>query len=71
MKGREGDVKQTLEHPDEIRLSRRDPDVFLFYRMERAGRWICAISKRKDGEGFLIATYPTDAVKEGVRIWPK
>ena len=71
MAGREADVRKTLEQPEEIRLSRSDTTVYLFYRAERAGRWVCAVSKRLNEEGFLITAYPTDAVKEGVRIWPK
>jgi hypothetical protein len=71
MSGREEDVRKTLEQPEEIRLSRSDNTVYLFYRAERAGRWVCAVSKRLNEEGFLITAYPTDAVKEGVRIWPK
>jgi hypothetical protein len=71
MLGRERDVKATLEAPEQIRLSRSDHDVYLFYRTEREGRWVCAVAKRPDGDGFLITAYPTDAVKEGVSIWPK
>lgn len=71
MSGREADVEQTLREPMEIRVSRGDPSVHLFYRMERPGRWVCVIAKRTEGEGFLITTYPTDAVKEGERIWPR
>jgi hypothetical protein len=71
MAGRETDVQATLEQPSEIRVSKSDPMVFLFYKPERIGRWVCAVTKRLDGEGFLITTYPTDAIKEGVRIWPK
>jgi hypothetical protein len=71
MAGRESDVKETLARPEEIRQSRGDPEVYLFYRTERIGRWVCAVSKRLDEEGFLITAYPTDAIKEGIRIWPK
>ena len=71
MAGRELDVKETLEKPEEIRLSRSDSAVYLFYSPQRKGRWVCAVTKRLDGEGFLITTYPTDAVKEGMRVWPK
>ncbi len=71
MAGREADVQETLRHPDEIRLSKSDPSVYLFYKPQRIGRWVCAVAKRQDGEGFLITAYPTDAIKEGVRIWPK
>ena len=70
MAGRELDVQETLENPEEIRLSRGDQAVYLFYSTERVGRWVCAVAKRLNGEGFLITTYPTDAIKEGVRVWP-
>jgi hypothetical protein len=71
MKGREEDVKATLQKPTEIRQSKSDPKVYLFYQPERIDRWVCAVTKRLDGEGFLITTYPTDAIKEGERIWPR
>jgi len=71
MTGRESDVKKTLEKPNEIRLSRSDPAVYLFYSSERKGRWVCVVTKRLNSEGFLITTYPTDAIKEGVQVWPK
>ena len=71
MTGREHEVQQTLKDPDEIRESRSDPDVYLFYRAERAGRWICAVVRRLNGNGFLITTYPTDSIKEGSRLWQK
>ncbi|ADE13477.1 hypothetical protein Nhal_0277 [Nitrosococcus halophilus Nc 4] len=71
MRGREVDVQHVLQVPDEIRRSRSDPAVFLFYRLERPGRWLCAVVKRLNGEGFLITTYPTDAIKEGEQIWSR
>ena len=69
MKGRGKEVQETLRHPDEIRRSKRDPNVYLFYSKEPPGRWICAVVKRVDRDAFLITTYPTDAIKEGERIW--
>ena len=71
MSGRERSVKAALEHPDEIRQSRSDPRVFLFYKAERSRRWVCAVAKEDDGHGFLITAYVTDAIKEGVKVWPK
>jgi len=32
MRGREQDVRQAIEKPDEIRRSKTDPDVYLYYR---------------------------------------
>jgi len=46
MYGREDDVRLALEQPDEIRRSRSDPAMHLFYRAELAGRWTCAVAKR-------------------------
>ena len=71
MSGQEEWVKEVLENPDEIRRSRSDSDVYLFYKLEKSKRWICAIARRLNGDGFLITTYPTDAIKEGERIWPR
>jgi hypothetical protein len=69
MHGRETEVQSALREPDEIRRSRNDPAVYLFYRIERPKRWIFAVIKRLDGDAFLITTFPTDAIKEGEQIW--
>ena len=69
MAGREDEVRKVLEDPDEIRQSKSDANVYLFYRAEREKRWLCAVSKQTGGDGFLITTYPTDAIKEGVQVW--
>jgi hypothetical protein len=71
MAGREIDVQVALQHPDTIRQSRSDPAVYLFYKGESPGRWVFAVAKRLNGDGFLITAYVTDAIKEGVLIWPK
>jgi hypothetical protein len=71
MAGREEVVRATLAMPEEIRRSRSDPTVYLFYRAEAVRRWVCVVAKRLNGEGFVITTYPTDVVKEGEQIWPK
>jgi len=70
MNGREDDVRAALERPDEVRRSRRDEQVLLFYRKERPGRWTCAVIRRING-GLLVTAYPTDAIKEGERIWAR
>jgi hypothetical protein len=71
MRERPAEVQDVLQSPDEIRQSRNDPAVFLFYRAVIPGRWVCAVAKRLNDEGFLITTYPTDAIKEGERVWSK
>lgn len=65
------DVKEALTAPDEVRQSRRDAAVLLFYRQEAAlVRWVVAVTRRREEAGILITAYRTDAVKEGKRIWP-
>jgi hypothetical protein len=71
MMGREKSVKTALEHPDEVRKSRSDPKVFLFYKLDRQNRGVCAVVKQINGEGFLITAYPTDTMKIRETIWKK
>ena len=69
LRGRESDIAEALGDPSEVRRSRRDSSVFLFYRFERPGRWLCVVAKRLNGEGFITTAYPTDAIKEGETVW--
>ena len=71
IQGREQDVQQTLMAPDEVRVSKSDASVFLFYRADGPRRWVCAVSKRENDEGFLITAYRTSGIKEGTTIWRK
>ena len=71
MAGRESSVKAALENPDEVRQSRSDSQVLLFYKAEGARRWVCAVTRSAHDQAFLVTAYPTDAIKEGMRIWPK
>jgi len=67
----EAEVIQTLTNPDEIRQSSRDPNIVLFYLTLKAKRWVVAVARRLNGDGFLITAYQTDAIKEGDLIWHK
>lgn len=71
MLGQEAAVKEALEHPEQVRQSRSDPEVLLFYCGVGANRWVCAVAKHGSNPGFVITAYPTDAIKEGRQIWPK
>ncbi|WP_128546862.1 DUF4258 domain-containing protein [Larkinella soli] len=72
MKGQENVVQETIAFPDEVRRSKSDESVFLFYKTIQAKRWVCAVVKsRVDEPGFLITAYPTDAIKEGEIIWKR
>jgi hypothetical protein len=65
------DVRQTLLDPDEVRVSKSDDQVYLFYREDSTKRWVCAVARRLDTIGFLITAYRTSAIKEGKVLWQK
>jgi hypothetical protein len=62
-------VQQALASPDEVRRSSRDEGVLLFYLVRSERRWVVAVARRLNGDGFLITAYQTDAIKEGESIW--
>jgi hypothetical protein len=64
------DVKRALTDPEEIRLSRIDNGVYLFYTADER-RLVCAVARRDGEHGFLITAYPTDKMKVGERVWIK
>jgi hypothetical protein len=64
-------VQLALSAPDEVRRSSRDAEVLLFYRVRREERWVVAVARRLNEDGFLITAYQTDAIKEGEAVWLK
>lgn len=50
-----------------IEKRRRVEEAFLFYQIRLLGRWLCAVAKRLDGEGFLATAYKTGSKAEGNR----
>ena len=64
------EIRAALEGPDEIRQSRTDTEILLFYKTEGTSRWVCAVAKHARDQAFLITAYPTDAIKKGIRVWP-
>ncbi|MDI6728676.1 MAG: hypothetical protein QMD44_07110 [Thermodesulfovibrionales bacterium] len=69
MRNKEDIVKSVLQMPDEIRQSKVDKDVFLYYK--RFDRLYCVVVKHTGKEGFLITAYPVDKIKEGEIVWTK
>lgn len=64
-------VQQALIYPEQIRRSSHDETVFLFYLSKKEKRWVVAVAKRLNGDGYLITAYQTDAIKEGELLWHK
>ena len=64
-------VKEALANPDEIRKSKQDSKVHLYYK--NIGKlFVCVVADHLDKkEGYIITAYLTDRVKEGERIYVK
>ena len=70
IEGKEKEVKETLINPDEIRLSKKDASVYLYYKnYEKLA--LSVVIKNKNGEGFIITAYYTDRIKEGKQIYKR
>ena len=75
MVGMEAEIEQVLQSPTEVRVSRSDQTVQLFYeyyaRTRVGGKWLCAVVKYLSSDGFVVTAYLTDQLKAGETIWPK
>ena len=75
MVGMEDELARVLQSPSEVRLSRSDDNVKLFYEFytqtQVGGKWLCVVVKYGPGDAFVITAYLTDTVKAGEILWPK
>ena len=69
--GQERVVIETLTNPDQVRVSKTDASVFLFYR-KMGRKFLCVVTKRATpAVGFVMTAYFTDKVKEGQLAWKR
>jgi hypothetical protein len=66
--GKVAAVIRTLEFPQQVRRSRADSAVLLFYHRHET-RWLCAVIRIVADGAFLVTAYPTDALKAGEIVW--
>jgi len=75
MAGMETDIERVLQMPTEVRVSRSDNTVQLFYefyaRTRVGGKWLCVVVKYPPDDAFVVTAYLTDQLKPGETIWPK
>ena len=75
MVGMEAEIDRVLQTPAEVRISRSDETVQLFYeyyaRTRVGGKWLCVVVKYPSADGFVVTAYLTDQLKAGETIWPK
>ena len=71
----EAEIEHVLSYPAEVRRSRSDDSVQLFYefyaKTRVGGKWLCVVVKYGSDDGFVVTAYLTDQLKEGTIIWPK
>ena len=71
----ETEIERVLQFPAEVRVSRSDNTVQLFYefyaRTLVGGKWLCAVVKYAPDDAFVVTAYLTDQLKAGETIWPK
>jgi len=69
--GKERAVIRALTTPDEVRRSKVDASVFMFYR-KLNGKYLCVVTKRLAAKaGFIMTAYVTEKIKEGQTVWKK
>ena len=70
VKGLEEETKQTLKKPIEIRRSKDDKKIYLYYSKYKK-YMLCVVCKHLNGDGHIITVYLADKIKEGESIWKK
>lgn len=69
------EISLVLQAPAEVRVSRSDETVQLFYeyyaRTRVGGKWLCVVVKYAPDDAFVVTAYLTDQLKPGEILWPK
>jgi hypothetical protein len=75
MAGLAQEIERVLQSPTEVRVSRSDDTVRLFYefyvKTMVGGKWLCVVVKYAPEDAFMVTAYLTDQLKAGETIWPK
>ncbi len=75
MAGMAQEIERVLQSPTEVRVSRSDEAVRLFYEFYAktmvGGKWLCVVVKYDPEDAFVVTAYLTDQLKAGETIWPK
>ena len=69
MRSRLNLVRQASAAPAQVRRSRTDAHVHLYYCVKpRTPYPVCVVARHLNGDGFITA-YRTDRIKEGEPVW--
>ena len=71
----ESEIERILKAPKEVRVSRSDDKVKLFYEFYAethvGGKWLCIVVRYFPGDAFVVTAYLTNSMKPGETVWPK
>ncbi len=67
----EFEVKKALENPDQIRKSKQDEKVHLYYKSIGKVSVCVVVDHLDEKQGYIITAYLTDRIKEGEKIYDK
>jgi hypothetical protein len=74
MRNMREEIIETLQSPAEVRVSRSDAAVRLFYefysRTLVGDKWLCVVVKYFQDDAFVITAYLTNRLKTGEILWP-
>ena len=61
-------VKESLKNPTEIRRSKQDPSVHLYYK-DLGNIYVCTVCDHVDNKnGYIITAYLTKRIREGEKV---
>lgn len=64
----ENQVKESLKKPTEIRKSKQDSSVYLYYK-DIGNIYVCTVCEHIDKQkGYIITAYLTKRIREGEKI---
>lgn len=61
---------QTINNADVVFLSKTNKWIYLYYKKINH-KYLCAVCRHYNGEGFLITCYPVDRPAGSKKIWPQ
>ncbi len=66
-------IEIVLQNPEVVRQSRSDSQVYLYYRFYEetivGAKWLCVVIKDSSDDAFIITSYLTDKLKQGLELW--
>ncbi len=66
-------ISETLQNPEQVRVSQTDKSVILYYRYYAQtvmkDKWLCVVVKNLKNDAFILTAYLTDRLKKGEILW--